>query len=318
MDGQRFPVHLASATSIRERQGRATIGLVPNLELRPKDDLSSFRKIAIGSWQTAYDPSVYGSLEFRMDDAMRYLAEFRRVTGRRLTVSHMLAKVAAMALEACPDANAVLRFNRIYLRKTIGVFFQVVMTDEGDGKADLSGATLYDVEKKTLLEICDEFDKKVAAVRARKDPALEKSRGVFKAAPSFFLNVLMKTIAFFSFTLNLDLRWAGIPSDPFGSLMITNVGTLGLDVAYVPLVPFSRVPILLAVGAVKEKPIVVGGDVVVAKMMTMSATFDHRIIDGFHAAQLSKVFREWLEHPYEHFDALDAVARTEVPARQSP
>jgi pyruvate dehydrogenase E2 component (dihydrolipoamide acetyltransferase) len=281
---------------------------MPNLELRRKDDLSSFRKIAIGSWETTYDPSVYGSLEFRMDDAMRYIAEFRRITGRRLTVSHLMAKVAAMALAACPDANAIMRWNRIYLRKRIGVFFQVVMTDEGDGKTDLSGATLYDVETKSLVEICDDFEKKVATVRARKDPALEKTRGTFKSAPFFILNLLMKTIAFLSFTLNLDLRWAGIPSDPFGSLMITNVGTLGLDVAYVPLLPFSRVPILLALGAVKEKAIVENGAVVVAKMMTMSATFDHRIIDGFHAAQLSKVFRQWLEHPFEHLDALDSLA----------
>ncbi len=301
-------------------RGRVIIRpLVPNLDLSPKNDLSSFRKVAIGSWQTAYDPSVYGSLEFRMDDAVKYIAEFRRITGRRLTISHVMAKVAAMALAACPDANAVMRWNRIYLRKTIGVFFQVVMTDEGEGKTDLSGATLYDVEKKSLLEICDEFDKKVAAVRARKDPALEKSRGLFKSAPYFLLNAMMKTIAFLSFTLNLDLRWAGIPSDPFGSLMITNVGTLGLDVAYVPLVPFSRVPILLALGAVHDKAIVVGGEVVVAKMMTMSATFDHRIIDGFHAAQLSKVLREWLEHPFEHFDPLtEALAPVPSPAALPP
>jgi pyruvate/2-oxoglutarate dehydrogenase complex dihydrolipoamide acyltransferase (E2) component len=149
---------------------------MPNLELAKKTDLSSFRKIAIGTWQNAYDPSVYGTLEIRMDEAMRYLAEFREKTGRRLTVSHLMAKAAAMALKECPDANAVLRWNKIYLRKRIGVFFQVVMNDEGESKVDLSGATLYDVENKSLVEICDEFEKKVAAVRARKDPALEKTR----------------------------------------------------------------------------------------------------------------------------------------------
>ena len=41
---------------------------MPNLELTPKTHVSSFRKIAIGTWATAYDPSVYGSLEVRMDD----------------------------------------------------------------------------------------------------------------------------------------------------------------------------------------------------------------------------------------------------------
>jgi len=277
---------------------------MPNLELVRKDDVSSFRKIAIGTWQTAYDPSVYGTMTIRMDEAVKYMQRFREKTGRRLTVSHMMAKVAAMALKEMPDANAILRWNRVYLRKRIGVFFQVVMTDEGHDKVDLSGATLYEVENKSLVEICDEFEKKVTAVRERKDPALEKTRSTFLSIPYFLLNRVLKLISFFSYTLNLDLRWAGIPSDPFGSIMITNIGSLGLDVAYVPLVPYSRVPILLAVGAIKDEPVVDGDKVVPGKIMRINATFDHRFIDGFHAAQMSKIVRKWLEDPFEHFDKL--------------
>ena len=274
---------------------------MPNLELVRKDDVSSFRKIAIGTWSDAYDPSVYGTMELKMDKAMQYLNEYRQKTGRKLTVSHMLAKVAAMGLAAMPDANAVLRWNRIYLRKRIGVFFQVVMTDGGDGKTDLSGATLYDVQEKSLAQIYDEFGAKVESVRARKDPALEKTRSTFLMVPYFALNRLLRLISFLSYTLNLDLRKFGIPSDPFGSIMITNIGSLGLDQAYVPLVPYSRVPMLLAVGAVKEVPVVREGQVVPGKVMNVCATFDHRIIDGFHASVLSKVFREWMENPYEKF-----------------
>ena len=157
---------------------------MPNLELVRKDDVSSFRKIAIGTWRTAYDPSVYGTIELRMDEAMRYIAQFREKYKKKLTVSHLMAKAAAMVLKECPDANAILRWNRVYLRKRIGVFFQVVMTDEGEGKVDLSGATLYDVENMSLLQICDEFEKKVGLVRERKDPALEKTRSTFKSMPS--------------------------------------------------------------------------------------------------------------------------------------
>ena len=277
---------------------------MPNLDLVRKDDVSSFRKIAIGTWSDAYDPSVYGTIELNMDEAMRYLAEFREKMGRKLTVSHLMAKVAAEALKQTPDANAVLRWNRIYQRKVIGVFFQVVMTDEGEGKTDLSGATLYNVEKMSLVEIYDEFNAKVAKVRARQDPALEKTRNTFLSIPYFMLNRILKIISFFSYTLNLDLRKFGIPSDPFGSIMVTNVGSLGLDTAYVPLVPYSKVPILLAVGAVREMAVVKGGQVVPGKVMKVNATFDHRLIDGFHAASMSRVLREWFEHPYEHFDKL--------------
>ena len=283
---------------------------MPNLELTPKKHLSSFRKIAIGSWMTAYDPSVYGTLEVPMDAAMRYLADFRARTGRRLTISHMMAKVAAMALKEVPDANAILRWNRIYLRKRIGIFFQVLMTDEGEGKADLSGATLYDLEQKSLLQICDEFEAKVSSVRRREDPALEGTRKTFLFVPYFALNAMLRFISFLAYTLNLDLRWAGVGRDPFGSMMITNVGSLGLDTAYVPLVPFSRVPTLLALGTVREVPVVRDGALAVSKMLRVNATFDHRIIDGFHASVLSRVVRDWFEHPYERFDRLDQISAT--------
>jgi pyruvate dehydrogenase E2 component (dihydrolipoamide acetyltransferase) len=277
---------------------------VPNLELTRKDDVSSFRKIAIGTWRTAYDPSVYGTIELRMDEAIRYIHAFREKTGKKLTVSHLMAKVAAMVLKECPDANAILRWNRVYLRKRIGIFFQVVMTDDGADKVDLSGATLYDVEQKSLLQICDEFSEKVGAVRARKDPALEKTRATFLGVPYLALNSILRLISFLSYTLNLDLRRFGIPQDPFGSLMITNIGSLGLDTAYVPLVPYARVPILLALGAVRETAVADKGQLVVAKTMRVNATFDHRFIDGFHASVMSRVLRQWIEHPFEHFDPI--------------
>jgi pyruvate/2-oxoglutarate dehydrogenase complex dihydrolipoamide acyltransferase (E2) component len=275
-----------------------------NLELVRKDDVSSFRKIAIGTWRTAYDPSVYGTIELRMDEAIRYIHEFREKTGKKLTVSHLMAKASAMVLKECPDANAILRWNRVYLRRRIGIFFQVVMTDEGAHKVDLSGATIYDVEAKTLLEIYDEFNAKVEAVRARKDPALEKTRATFLGIPYFALGWVLRMISFLSYTLNLDLSGVGIPKDPFGSLMITNIGSLGLDTAYVPLVPYSRVPILIALGAVRDEPLVEKGQIVAGKIMRVNATFDHRFIDGFHASVMARVLKQWMEHPFEHFDKL--------------
>lgn len=287
---------------------------MPNIELHPPKEVSMFRKIAIGTWRTAFDPSVYGTLTLPMDAATQYIAEFREKTGRRLTISHMMAKAAAACFERMPDANAILRFNRPYQRKTIGVFFQVAMTDEGEDKIDLSGATIYDVEKKSLMEIYEEFNEKVERVRQRKDPALEKTRSSFRLIPFLFLNAFLNVISFLTYTLNLDLRWAGLPKDPFGSVMITNIGSLGLEEAYVPLVPYSRCPMLLATGAIKEVPVVEDGEVVIRKQMRVHATFDHRFIDGFHAAIMSKVLLKWFGDPYTYFGSIDELAAAESEA----
>ena len=275
---------------------------MPNIELEPKEDVSSFRRIAIGTWETAYDPSVYGTMEVRMDKAMEYLAAFRKATGKRVTVSHLVAKAMGAALARMPGANAILRFSKIYLRKQIGVFFQVAMDDEGEGKIDLSGATLYDVEKKSLAEIIDEFEQKVQKVKRREDPALEGTRSGLKKIPFALMNPTLKLLSFLNYTLNLDLSRFGVPKDAFGSVMITNIGSIGLDQAFVPLVPYSRVPILIALGAVRDVPVVEDGKIVVGKVMKVNATFDHRFIDGLHAAVMSKVLREHMDRPYEFFD----------------
>lgn len=287
---------------------------MPNIELKPKHDLSTFRRIAIGTWTTVGDPSVYGSMDIEMDAAMDYIARYREATGKRLTVSHLTAKAIAGALDRMPDANAIIRWNRPRRRKTIGVFFQVAMPGKDGHETDLSGATLYDVEKKSVDQLVDEFAEKITMVRDRKDPALEKTRNSFKVIPLLLMNSVLKLISFFSYTLNLDLRWAGIPSDPFGSIMVTNVGSLGLDTAYVPLVPYSHVPMLLALGSVKKTPVVDDDDqIVIRQMMGIHATFDHRIIDGFHAAVMSKVLREYFANPDEKFGAIPG-ARAEPAA----
>jgi pyruvate dehydrogenase E2 component (dihydrolipoamide acetyltransferase) len=276
---------------------------MPNLRLTKKKKLSAFRKMAIGTWQNAYDPQVYGSMNLRMEEALRYLEAFRVATGKKLTLNHMMAKATAVVLDKMPDANAILRWNRIYLRRDIGVFFQVAMSDPRTGEIDLSGATIFDAQKKTLVDIVDEFAAKVDKVRAGKDRK-EGSRNLFRRVPFFMLNRLLKMISFFSYTLNLDLRWAGIPRDPFGSAMITNIGSLGLDEAYVPLVPYSRVPLLLAMGAVDDAPVVQGNTIVPGKVMKVCATFDHRILDGAHAAVMARTLREWMERPFDHFDPI--------------
>ncbi len=281
---------------------------MPNLVLRPKTQLSSFRRIAIGTWKTAYDPSVYGSIKLEVDPALAYMEAYRQATGRRLTLTHLLVKAVALVFAEMPDANAILRWNRIYLRDDIGVFFQVAMKDEETGEIDLSGVTIHGADKKGLIDILDETEARVAKVRAHKDTELENTRSTFKKIPYFLLNKVLNTIGFLSYTLNLDLSSVGVPKDTFGSVMITNVGSLGLEEAYVPLVPYSRVPLLVAVGKVQEEALVKQGEVTVARTMKLFATFDHRILDGSHAAGMARTLTRVFADPESHFGPIPAAS----------
>jgi len=278
---------------------------MPNLALVHHKSPSAFRRLAIGTWQTAYDPSVYGSLELRVEETLRYLEAFRSRTGKKLSINHLLAKACGTVLKQVPEANAILRFHRIYLRQTVGVFFQVAMSREDSKGSDLSGLTIHHTDQKSLLEIHDEFERKVELTRARLDRHFEPSRRRLSWVPGWLLGTVLNLISFFSYTLNLNLKWVGVPHDAFGSIMITNVGSLGLDLAFAPLLPYTRVPIVLAVGAVHDAPVVSGEQVVVGKVMRLSVTFDHRFIDGAHAAKMATLLRSFIERPFDHFEPLD-------------
>ena len=179
----------------------------------------------------------------------------------------------------------------------------VVQTDEGTHKVDLTAAKIDRADEKTLVQIVDELEETVARVRARKDKALEAGKKSTMKIPFLAMNFFLKLLSFFMYTLNLDLSKLGLPKDPFGSATVTNVGSLGLDTAYVPLVPYTRVPIFAAPGAVKDVPVVEDGKVVPGKVMNVNASFDHRFIDGYHASVLCKKMREVCENPFEHFKA---------------
>ena len=68
-----------------------------------------------------------------------------------------------------------------------------------------------------------------------------------------------------------------------GTFTITNLGTFGVD-AFTPIINTGETGIL-GVGRIVEKPVVHRGEIVRRSMMTLSLTFDHRLIDGAPAAQ---------------------------------
>ena len=80
-----------------------------------------------------------------------------------------------------------------------------------------------------------------------------------------------------------------------GSFSISNLGMYGtLEFAAILNPPQSGI---LAVGAAKEQPVVVDGQLTVAKVMRCTLSADHRAIDGALAAQWLAAFTDRIENP---------------------
>ena len=84
------------------------------------------------------------------------------------------------------------------------------------------------------------------------------------------------------------------------TVTVTSLGPLG-GIAHTPVVNWPEVAIV-GPNRIVERPVVLGGQIVVRKMMNLSSSFDHRVIDGWDAAAFIQKVKSLLENP-------DAIAR---------
>ncbi|MFJ4346605.1 dihydrolipoamide acetyltransferase family protein [Pseudomonas sp. NPDC089401] len=79
------------------------------------------------------------------------------------------------------------------------------------------------------------------------------------------------------------------------TITLTSLGALG-GIVSTPVVNTPEVAIV-GVNRIVERPVVVDGQIVVRKMMNLSSSFDHRVVDGMDAAQFIQAVRGLLEQP---------------------
>ncbi len=79
------------------------------------------------------------------------------------------------------------------------------------------------------------------------------------------------------------------------TITLSSLGALG-GIVSTPVINHPEVAIV-GVNRMVERPMVVNGQIVVRKMMNLSSSFDHRVVDGMDAAAFIQAVRALLEHP---------------------
>ncbi len=80
-----------------------------------------------------------------------------------------------------------------------------------------------------------------------------------------------------------------------GTFTITNFGAMGGIFGF-PIIHHPEVAIL-GMGKIYEKPVVVGGKIEVRKVLPLSLSFDHRVVDGAEAVRFMNTAIQLLEDP---------------------
>jgi 2-oxoisovalerate dehydrogenase E2 component (dihydrolipoyl transacylase) len=79
------------------------------------------------------------------------------------------------------------------------------------------------------------------------------------------------------------------------TITITSLGPLG-GIATTPVINHPEVAII-GPNKIVDRPVVRQGQITVRKMMNLSSSFDHRVVDGYDAAEFIQRVKAMLEHP---------------------
>ena len=252
--------------------------------------------MANAMWRAPNDPQIFGALD--IDAApVRAFIERARKAGQHVTATHVVGRALAYAIEQVPELNTRIRGGRVVPRSSVDIFF---IASVASGR-DLSGVKIRDVPSKSVFEIADELAERSQAMKNGRDRDFSRTKRMMDALPAPLLRVALRTTAFLTETLDLDLPALALRRAPFGSAMVTSVGMFGLPQGFAPLAWMYDVPLLVLVGEIAERPVVVDGRVVARHVLPVTATIDHRYVDGWHIAALMKAFREYLAAP-ERFE----------------
>jgi hypothetical protein len=261
--------------------------------------MSSRQKLSIASWDPPMEGNIHGAVTLDCTPVLKWIDRVRDATGDKVTLTHVVIKAVGLALRACPQLNGRVVLGEFVPAGSVDVGCLVALErSEGETRTpDLAFAKVCDADRASVAAIASTIAAKADRLRSLKDKDFEATKDAVKLLPTWLLRPVTHWMGWLASGLGVTIPCLGVRALPMGSCMVTAVGGLGLDVAYAPFTPFLHVPLLVAIGSMRDAVIAVDGAPAVRKVVTVTATVDHRCIDGGGAAMLPRVLRAVFEAP---------------------
>jgi len=253
---------------------------------------SSWRIISTAVYGAPNEGKIYGILEVDVTDAWEMIKAHRK-EGRRITMTHLVSSAIGRAIGwDIPEMNAFVKRGRVVQRDAVIVTVAVNM----HGGKEMSSVKVYDAHKKTVFEISDEIRNRVAQARSGDDNDTMDNKSFMAKIPWPFRRMTFLLFRFITNSLGFQIKSMGLGHNAFGSILLSNIGSHGLTMGMAALFPGSKLPAVIIMGKEEDKAVVRDGKIVIRKILPLTGTFDHRIMDGYHGGMLAHHIKRYLEN----------------------
>lgn len=253
---------------------------------------TNWRKVASTIYKKPTDSKIYGTVDLDVTDLEKFISA-KRKEGVKTTLTYIITLIVGRAIrQDVPELNTYVKRGKIKQREQVDATVSVLLPGGQMGSVKVENA-----DKLTITELTDKIAREIRESRKGDENDTMQSKGKLASVPWPFRNWLFKLYKTITIHWGISLPGLGLDSNSFGSYVISNIGSVGLDTGYGSLLPSSNVSVVWILGSINKKPVVINDEIVPRRIMTLSATLDHRVVDGSHGGRMFRKIKYYIKHP---------------------
>ena len=255
---------------------------------------TDWRKTAAVIYNKPSDSKILGSVEVDVTDLEVFINE-QRAKGLKITMTHFFMLAAARAVRKdVPELNTYIVRGNVRAHDSVTVSLAILQAD-----GSMSSANVAHADEMNLNEVVSTLENAIKERRKGFENNTTKNKQILAQIPYPFRKWILSVFKTLSIKWGVNLSFTGFSPKSFGSFILSNIGTLGLDIGYPALLPIANVSFVMIMGKVQKKPLVINGEIVPRTVITLGAAIDHRVADASHAGLLFKSLKHYVNNPHQ-------------------
>ena len=239
------------------------------------------------------DNEAYMRLSVDLTFTEEYIREYNKEhPDNRIAIFDIVIAAALKLIRLRPQMNRFIANQTMYQRNNITAAFTVKKDFRDDGDETLARIVASDDD--TLESISRQVREQIALCKTQDDQSTEAMNFIKKIPGKHIISLIARYLDKHGW-----MPQAAIATDPYQcSVVLTNLGSIGMDIGYHHLMNWGTNSIFIVVGTKKYNPHYDQyGHVTMKKELDLSFTIDERISDGFYYGRSMKLFKSLVENP---------------------
>ncbi len=256
-------------------------------------NLDSMHSIMPLIYPNRCDNEAYMTMHIDLEKTEAYIREKnRKCPEEKIAIFEVIVAAAMKTIRLRPQMNRFIANKNMYQRNEVSAAFVVKKVLSDDGEESLARIVAEDTD--TLETLNRKIQDQISFCRKGTDMSTDAMNFIQKLPGKHLIGLIARFLDRHGW-----MPKAAIATDPYQcSVVLTNLGSIGMNSGYHHLMNWGTTSIFIVVGKKHKRPHYDSeGNVTMRKELDLSMTIDERIADGYYYAKTLKLLKKLIENP---------------------